>query len=253
MRINLAALGIPAIGLPLLLLFACTPKVRPDPISTGGGGAGGAGTLTTSAGGSTTAVSASSSGTGGGSPMGDCTKGGPVFTILGDAELTGTPNLGDKLYLIPDTAEKNAMVHVVLEDNGMNRVLVRTVIDSATPLGNFTSYGAGGMPGFRVSGWLSLSGDLALRGSFGNNLALLGFKIDPFMGVGVDGALQYLPTPVECTQGGHPARSASRRGALRRCTSSRACPTTRPCRGPCSRATGRRTASSPSRIRPLRR
>lgn len=208
MRINLAALGIPAIGLPLLLLlvFACVPKVRPDPISTGGGGAGGAGTMATSAGGSTTAVSASSSGTGGGSPLGDCTKGGPVFTILGDAELTGTPGLSDRLYLIPDTTGKHAMVHVVLEDNGMNRVLLRTVIDSQSPLGNFSQYGAVGTPSLRLNGAQVLADHLVLRGTFGNNLAEVAFAVDPDKGVSVDGALQYLPTPVECTQGGHPGK-----------------------------------------------
>jgi hypothetical protein len=207
MRINLAALGIPAIGLPLLLVFACAPKVRPDPISSGGaGGSGGSGLG--GLGGSVAEGSVTGAGGGGGSaPMGSCSKAGQIFTILGDAELDGTPKLDDKLYLVPDPGMRSK-VHVVLTDNGMNRVLVRTVIDDQSPLGNFSQYGGIGAPSFRLAGARVGNNNLILRGTNGNNVAALVFPVDPDKGVKVDGVVQPLPTPIECLQGGHPGKVA---------------------------------------------
>ncbi|MEP7126047.1 MAG: hypothetical protein ABJE95_34260 [Byssovorax sp.] len=206
MRINVPALAISAIALPLLLVFACTPKVRPDPSGSGGAATGttgsGLGGLGGLGGSIAEGVGGFGGGLGGSAPMGTCTKAGQTFTIFGDAELTGTPKLGDKLYLVPD-AEKRAMVHVVLEDNGMNRVLVRTVIDDPSPLGNFAQYGSVGGPSFRLSGARAVPGELLLRGALNSSVAELAYIVDPDKGVGVDGAGKPLPTPVECTQGGH--------------------------------------------------
>jgi hypothetical protein len=137
--------------------------------------------------------------------MGSCTKAGQPFTILGDAELDGTPQLDDKIHLIPD-AGKRAMVHVVIQDNGMNRILVRTVVDDPSPLGTYTQYGGVGGPSFRPSGARVLQGQLVVRGTYGNDVAQVAFVVNPDKGVGVDGLLQGLPTPIECLQGGHPGK-----------------------------------------------
>jgi hypothetical protein len=204
MRINLAALGIFAVGLPLFVVFACTPIVRPDPISSGGsGGSGGGGLGGNVAEGPTTGVG----GGGGAVPMGSCSKAGQAFTILGDTELDGTPKLDDHLYLVPDPGAR-AKVHVVITDNGMNRVLVRTVIDDQSPVGNFAQFGGVGGPSFRLAGARVLGDHLVLRGTNGNNVAELAFPVDPNKGVGVDGVVQPLPTPIECLQGGHPGKIA---------------------------------------------
>ncbi len=211
MRTNLVALGLSAIGLPLLI-FACSPIVRPDPI--GGGGSGGS--SSSGPGGSLAEGSASTStgagGGGGSAPMGSCSKAGQPFIILGDAELDGTPKLDDKLYLIPDPGQR-AKVHVVVGDNGMNRVLVRSVIDDQAPVGNFSQYGAVGAPSFRMAGARVVAGHLVLRGTNGNNVAELAFPVDPDKGVKVDGVLQPLPTPIECLQGGHPGKVAFAQGS----------------------------------------
>ncbi len=192
---------LPALGFPLLVL-ACTPVVRPDPISSGGAGGDASGVSATSA--ASTTGAGGSGGSGGAAPMGTCSKmAGPPFIILGDQELDGAASLGDKIYLIPD-AGKRAMVHVIIEDGGMNRVLVRTLIDDPNPVRNYAQYGAVGQPGFRPTGGRALNGQLLVRGSYGNNVAQLAYTVDPDNGVGVDGMLQILPTPVECSQQGHP-------------------------------------------------
>ena len=204
MRINLAALGISAIGLPLFLVFACVPKVRPDPISGGGaGGAGGSGLGGSVAEGPATGVG----GSGGSAPMGSCSKVGQPFIVLGDNELGDTPKLDKKVYLVPDPGQR-AKVHVVVTDNGMNRVLVRTVIDDQSPLGNYSQYGGLGGPSFRLAGAQVVAGHLVLRGTNGNSVAELAFPVDPDNGVKPDGVLQPLPTPIECLQGGHPGKVA---------------------------------------------
>jgi hypothetical protein len=209
MRINLPALGIVAVGLPLLVVFACTPTVRPDPISSGGSGGSGAG----GAGGAMVGIGASGVGGGGGAvPMGSCSKAGQAFTILGDTELDGTPKLSDKLYLVPDPGAR-AKVHVIVADNGMNRLLVRTVVDDSTPLGNFARYGSVGGPSFQSSGGRIVADHLVLRGTNGNYVATLTFADDPDKGVGVDGAWKALPTPNECLQGGHPGKVVFAQGS----------------------------------------
>lgn len=197
---SISLAGLSALGLPLVLL-ACTPKERPDPTGSGGSGATSAGPVT-----ATGAVTSTGAGGSGGSPpMGSCTKAGPAFTIMGDTELTGTPKLDDRIYLVPDVA-KRAMVHVVLEDNGMNRLLVRSIVDDPSPLGNFTQFAALNLPSFRPSGAQVVAGALHVRGSLGNDLSQLIFPLDPDKGVGIDGSQVNLPTPIECLQGGHPGK-----------------------------------------------
>ena len=90
------------------------------------------------------------------------------------------------------------MVHVIIEDKGMNRVLVRSIIDDTLPLGNFAQKGAIGAPGFNLAGAQAVGGKLELRGTFGNDVATMTFNVDPDKGVGPDGIVQLLPTPIEC-------------------------------------------------------
>jgi hypothetical protein len=199
MRILFSKAALAALGLPIVLL-ACTPKLRLDPIGAGGtGGAAAVGATTTS--GATTG----GGGSGGSIPMGTCTKAGQPFTIMGDVELDGATKLDDKIYLVPD-ASKRAMVHVVIEDKGQNRVLVRSVIDDPSPLGNFAQHGAVGVPSFRPAAARVVAGQLAIRGINSLEVAQMTFALDPDNGVGPDGLVQALPTPSACTVGGHPGR-----------------------------------------------
>ena len=208
MRRLLSIGGLSALVLPIALL-ACVPKVHPDPVGTGGsGGTAAVGPTTTT--GTGTGTSTGVGGSGGAGPTGSCSKAGQAFTIMGDTELDGAPKLGDKIYLVPDAGtNKQAMVHVVIEDTGMNRVLVRSVRDdTTTPLGNFSQHGAVGVPSFRPVGAKITPGQLHIRGTNGNYASQLSFVLDPDKGVGVDGVIQDLPTPVECLQGGHPGKIA---------------------------------------------
>ena len=199
MRTLLSLAGLSAVGLPLVL-FACAPVERTDPPGSGGSsGSGG------SAAGPTTGTSTGAGGSGGSVPVGSCTKAGQAFTVMGTTELDGTPQLDDKLYLVPDVANR-AMVHVIIEDKGMNRLLVRSLVDAPSPLGNFTQFAGLNLPSFRPSGAKIIAGSLHVRGTLASDVSQLIFPLDPDNGVGIDGSLVNLPTPIECLQGGHPGK-----------------------------------------------
>jgi hypothetical protein len=195
--------GFAFLGLPLLVL-ACTPKVRPpDPVGTGGaGGAPATGTTTSSSGSSTGA-----GGGGGSSPIGSCTKSGVPFDIMGAADLPAGTQLANQIYLVPDL-EKRAMVHVVVDDPGLERFLVRTVFDDTNPVGPLAVFSDGNLPGFHPQiGWAA-SGQLSLHGQAQYGLVRVDIPVDPDQGVGTNLAPAGIPVPVECSQTGHIARVA---------------------------------------------
>ncbi len=196
--------GFAFLGLPLLVL-ACTPKVRPpDPVGTGGAGG-------TAATGTTTSSSGSSTGAGGGgggsSPVGSCTKSGAAFDIMSAADLMAGSQLANQIYLVPDLG-KRPMVHVVVDDPGLERFLVRTVFDDTNPLGPLAYFSDGNLPGFHPQiGW-SANGQLSLHGPAQYGLVRVDIPVDPDQGVGTTTSPSGIQVPAGCTQTGHLTRVA---------------------------------------------
>jgi hypothetical protein len=188
MRIFLSSLGLP------LLVLACAPVTRS--YETGSGGA----TSSSSSADTSSASTGGSGGSGGTAPSGSCTKVGAPFDILTPAELGPSAALTKEILLVPD--QKNiAMVHVVLQDAGLARVVVRTVVDNAKVLGNFVQFDAAGAPPFKpLAAWGG--GYLHIEGTLGNSIQELNFSVDPDSGVMTGGKPDTYPTPIECLQGG---------------------------------------------------
>ncbi|MFS8067665.1 MAG: hypothetical protein ACMG6S_14975 [Byssovorax sp.] len=191
MRISLSALGLP------LVVLACAPVTRTFEPGSGGATSSSSSADTSSA---STGGSGGSGGSGGKAPSGSCTKVGAPFDILTPAELGASAALTKEVLLVPD--QKNiAMVHVVLQDSGLGRVLVRTVVDNAKVLGNFVQFGTAGAPPFKPrAAWGG--GYLHIEGTLGNSIQELNFSVDPDSGVITGGKANTYPTPIECLQGG---------------------------------------------------
>lgn len=183
------------------MLLACTPKVRTYP--TGAGGSGGGDSSSTSTMGTTSTSSSTGTGGAGGSiPTGSCTKSGSAFDILSTNDLGAGSSLTSDVFLVADQ-ENHAMVHVVVADSALSRILVRTVVDDVSPIGGLSQFGAVGTPSFQPRAAWAAAGQLHLEGSRGSSIEELGFPIDPDKGMGADGATVPFATPVECLQGGH--------------------------------------------------